>query len=170
MEKKGEIGYNMENITQEEINRLLEVIKIEQNEAKIIFTCERKKEYFLKNEIENRELFRLVFITNKNPRKKTMTILKDNFILKRIDINGWHKNPDYLTGIPLLDKYSGQFIEETHVHFSLADIEKEDSWAVPLYEVFSEKSIEKILDFFGKTTGIKEKILYEPEIENLKLF
>ena len=50
MEKKGEIGYNMENITQEEINRLLEVIKIEQNEEKIIFTCERKKEYFLKNE------------------------------------------------------------------------------------------------------------------------
>ena len=138
----------MENITQEEISRLLEVIKIEQNEEKIIFTCERKKEYFLKNEIENREFF----------------------IIKRIDINGRHKNPDYLTGIPLLDKYSGQFIEETHVHFSLADIEKEDSWAVPLYEVFSEKSIEKILDFFGKTTRIKEKILYEPKIENLKLF
>ena len=49
-------------------------------------------------------------------------------------------------------------------------LEKEDAWAIPLYEVFTEKSVEKILEFFGKVTNIKNGIKYKPKIQNLRLF
>ena len=158
------------DITQEEINRLIEVIKIEENDEEIIFTCENKKQYILNSEENKNEKFRLVFTVNRNPKKKTICILHNNFMLRRIDINGRHKNPDTPTGIPMIDKYQGQWIEETHIHISLDILEKEDAWAVPLHEVFTETSIEKILDFFSKITNIKEGIKYKPEIQNLKLF
>lgn len=157
------------DINQEEINRLIEVLKIEEKGEKIVFTCKDKETFYLKSEINNTEKFKLIFTVSKI-NKKTICILHEKFMLRRIDINGWHKNPDILTGIPMIDKYCGQRIEGTHIHLSLDIGEKEDAWAIPLYEVFTETSIEKILDFFATTTGIKEGIKYKPIQENLKLF
>ena len=158
------------DITQDEINRLIEVIKIEENNKEIVFTCENKKQYILNSEENKNEKFKLVFTVNENPKKKTICILCNNFMLRRIDINGRHKNPDIPTGNPMLDKYQGQYINETHIHISLDILEKEDAWAIPLYEVFTEKSVEKILEFFGKVTNIKNGIKYKPKIQNLRLF
>jgi hypothetical protein len=155
------------DITQDEINKLLEIEKIEKDNKDLVITCIRKQIFELKATENNKIRFILnVFFSGNIKGKYTLNLNYPLYGINlcRIDINGReHRNPNYTTGNLLLDEYKGAIISENHIHIANIGDKKVENWAIPLSRIFDTKDIEeikKVVSFFKKEINLKNNIVF----------
>ena len=143
------------NLTQDEANQLFNLKKIPVSTIKIDFPIQGEEiEIELQNETGRIKFQADINRANKITSKTTFQLRhKKIFIIRRLDLNGNHKNPPDTAPDSLFDGYENYiFNREDHIHFYVEGFG--ERWALPLKN-FPEMGInnedglfEKIDKFF----------------------
>lgn len=138
------------NLTQEEINQLFDLKKIPVSAIKVDFPFQGEEiEIELQNETGRIKFQADINRANKITSKVTFQLRhKKIFIIRRLDLNGNHKNPPDTAPDTLFAGYENYiFNREDHIHFYIEGFG--ERWALPLKN-FPETGINDDDELFEK--------------------
>ena len=153
------------NLTQTEAEQLFELNKYQASAITVNFPIQGES---IEIELQN-ETGRIKFIgdinnANEIVKKATFQVrYKKIFVLRRLDLNGNHRNPPDQAPNAIFEGYENYvFNKEDHVHFYFEDFG--ERWALPL-SIMSEIGITENDDLFEKM----QKFFKYCNVEELKI-